>query len=83
MSFVTEHEFFDSLGEYSDFQNLDRDKSWKDHNPVFEWTEEDLIEFEEQRRIEEADQHVPSWSSLFCEESEWGGPPFKCLTFVC
>lgn len=55
------------------FQNLDSDMSWLDHEPKFEWTEEDYAEFEQQRIIEENDRlSMAAW---------WEDEGVRCWTF--
>ena len=54
------------------FQNLDSDKSWLDHEPKFEWTEDDYAEFEWERRVEENDRlSMAAW---------WEDEGVRCAT---
>jgi hypothetical protein len=55
------------------FQNIDADKTWLDHEPTFEWTEDDLAEFERDRLYAEQEAHAMAcW---------WEHEGVKCATF--
>lgn len=60
-------------------------EAWDDEmvDPSSGLQRDDLIDLqfeEESREMAAQMQEVPSWSSLFFEHSEWGGPAFKCGT---
>lgn len=66
------------------YQNLDDDQSWQDEPPAWAFTTEELLEMEAERQYEMtvALQRTPTWGELFSSESEYGGKPFKCGTFI-
>ena len=76
--YVTEHEWNDEMLDAADQLQLVDNTSWLTHDPIFEWTEEDLREFEHQRRYEEqlAEQRYMSFFEMAY------GEPFKCGTWT-
>jgi len=55
------------------FQNLDDDFDWADHDPSFEWTVEDLEEFEHEERAVRAEiEALIGW---------WEMEGVRCATF--
>lgn len=79
---VTADEWNDEMEVAAEELNLDGDEDIYGDDPPY-WTDDDFYEWERQSiEAEQEAMNVPSWSSLFCEESEWGGPPFKCFTFL-
>jgi len=55
------------------FQNRDDSDDWRSHNPQFAWTEEDLEEFEHEKRVAEQErQAMIGW---------WEMEGVRCGTF--
>jgi len=66
---ITEHQ----IEDLEFFQNLDNCKDWLNHNPSFEWTEEDLEEFQHEERCRENEQKaMAAW---------WDMEGVRCATF--
>ena len=66
---VQPHEIEDLEG----FQNEDASEDWESHDPSFEWTAEDLEEFEHDRRCAIAEQQaLAAW---------WEMEGVRCATF--
>jgi hypothetical protein len=56
------------------FQNLDNNTDWLDHEPKFEWTDEDYAEFEHDRLIAENNRlAMAGW---------WEMEGVRCWTWV-
>ena len=75
--YVTEHEWADEMVDGPSVLNLDKSTDWLTHDPSFEWTEDDLAEFEHERRV--AEQNEAFYMSYF--EMAYG-EPFRCWTWV-
>ena len=59
---ITRHlELFESL---DGFQNLDTSKDWKNHNPTFKWTDEDLAEFEFEEKFAQRMEAMVAWWNM-------------------
>lgn len=61
--------------DFADFyeQSFDKNRDWRDHDPVFEWTEGDLQEFERERLIAENERlAMAAW---------WEDEGVRCWTF--
>ena len=55
------------------FQNLDSDQFWKDHEPVFEWTQDDLLELELEEEMQK--------QCLAAMAGWWDMEGVRCATF--
>ena len=55
------------------FQNLDTCRDWESHAPEFEWTDDDLQEFEEERQAIEC--------NLLAMAMWWECEGVRCATF--
>ena len=61
------------LEDLDGFQNLDESTDWLSHDPKFEWTEDDLAEFEFDRRVAENERlAMAAW---------WEMEGVRCATF--
>lgn len=61
------------LDSLDGFQNLDKDIDWQSHEPEFEWTEEELAEFERDKQLDEMElEAMAAW---------WDMEGVRCATF--
>ena len=58
------------------FQNMDDSGDWRDHEPEFAWTDEDLAEFEHDRRVAENERlAMAAWWEMEGVRCGTFGPP--------
>lgn len=63
----------EQLEDLDGFQNDDQSNDWQNHDPVFEWTPEQLEEFERERRYAEQEaEAMAGW---------WDMEGVRCATF--
>lgn len=63
----------DEVESLEDFQNEDACDDWKSYEPSFEWTDEDLREFEEEKRQYEME--------VLAMAAWWEMEGVRCATF--